>query len=65
MLAQAQGSYDDKVDIYSLGIIFFELYCPFTTAMERAGDLERLKQGVFPEHFVERYPKEVSKRLPL
>ncbi len=28
--------YNKKVDIFSLGIILFELYHPFTTSMERA-----------------------------
>ncbi|KAI7854457.1 kinase-like domain-containing protein [Circinella umbellata] len=57
-LADPPQPYDDKVDIYSLGIIFFELYQPFTTVMERACAIERLKKGVFPDGFVEMYPKE-------
>lgn len=28
--------YNHKVDIYSLGVIFFELHYPFSTDMERA-----------------------------
>ncbi|KAI8146326.1 kinase-like domain-containing protein [Fennellomyces sp. T-0311] len=57
-LAVPPQAYDEKVDIYSLGIIFFELYQPFTTVMERACAIGRLKKGVFPEGFVENYPKE-------
>ncbi|ORY96927.1 kinase-like domain-containing protein [Syncephalastrum racemosum] len=57
-LALPPQQYDAKVDIYSLGIIFFELYQPFTTAMERADAIHRLKKGVFPDGFVERYAKE-------
>ncbi|KAI9264309.1 kinase-like domain-containing protein [Phascolomyces articulosus] len=57
-LAHTPNAYDEKVDIYSLGIIFFELYKPFSTAMERAAEIECLKTGVFPDGFVEKYPKE-------
>ncbi|KAG2220548.1 hypothetical protein INT45_004154 [Circinella minor] len=57
-LAHTPNAYDEKVDIYSLGIIFFELYKPFSTAMERASEIEHLKNGVFPDGFVEKYPKE-------
>lgn len=28
-------AYSHKVDIFSLGLIFFELFCPFGTQMER------------------------------
>ncbi|KAG2211588.1 hypothetical protein INT47_008684, partial [Mucor saturninus] len=50
-------AYDEKADIYSLGIILFELYRPFSTAMERADAIDKLKRkGQFPAHFVEKYP---------
>ncbi|KAI8077592.1 kinase-like domain-containing protein [Thamnidium elegans] len=51
-------AYDEKADIYSLGIILFELYQPFDTAMERAECIDRLKKGVFPPHFIETYPEQ-------
>lgn len=54
-------AYDHKVDIYSLGIIFFELYQPFATGMERAESLKELKKGVLPDYFVKKFPKEVSR----
>ena len=35
-LNQMEGkAYSHKVDIFSLGLIFFELFCPFGTQMER------------------------------
>ncbi|RNA29187.1 eukaryotic translation initiation factor 2-alpha kinase 1, partial [Brachionus plicatilis] len=35
--------YDLKTDIYSLGIILFELFCPFNTEMERIILIRELK----------------------
>ncbi|KAJ2684147.1 hypothetical protein H4R19_006921, partial [Coemansia spiralis] len=61
---QAAG-YNEKADIYSLGIIFFELYHPFATAMERAAVIKDLRQGVFPEQFVQAWPKEAAFILQL
>ena len=33
---RAGRSYDEKVDIYALGVIFFELHCPFSTPQHRS-----------------------------
>ncbi|KAI8332500.1 kinase-like domain-containing protein [Chlamydoabsidia padenii] len=52
--------YSEKVDIYSLGIIFFELYQPFSTWMERAEALDNLKKAILPDGFVDKYPKEAA-----
>lgn len=42
-----------SLDIYALGVIFFELLWPFTTRMERLDTLHRLKRhGEFPTEFV-------------
>lgn len=35
----------------------FELFQPFTTGMERADSLDKLKRGIFPNGFLEMYPK--------
>lgn len=52
--------YNYKVDIYSLGIIFFELLTPFQTEMERVISLSDLRKSVFPNNFEANYPDEVS-----
>ncbi|XP_070151406.1 eIF-2-alpha kinase GCN2 isoform X2 [Polyergus mexicanus] len=52
----AKAIYNQKVDIYSLGIIFFEMtYKPLTTGMERVKILLSLrsKEIVFPSDIVE------------
>ncbi|KAL1492916.1 hypothetical protein ABEB36_011082 [Hypothenemus hampei] len=56
---QSKGRiYDYKVDIYSLGIILFELLVPFNTYMERIKTLTDLKTQKFPQNFDKRYPAE-------
>lgn len=43
---------DEKVDVYSLGIILFELCYPLTTEMERIIVLNDFKKQKFPKDFV-------------
>ncbi|ORX98622.1 kinase-like protein [Basidiobolus meristosporus CBS 931.73] len=59
-LADPPQMYDQKSDIYSLGIILFELYCPFSTLMERAQLLQNLRHGVLPDGFLAKWPKEAT-----
>lgn len=57
---QSNGqSYNYKVDIYSLGIILFELLNSFSTEMERVAALLNLKKSIFPSGFEQNYPNEV------
>ena len=56
------SSYGVKADIYSLGIVIFEMYHPkFGTYMERSETLNRLISGKpgerFPEAFTKHAPK--------
>lgn len=45
--------------MYSLGVVFFELWHPFATVMERHIILADLKQkGVLPASWVENFPKQ-------
>lgn len=53
-------SYNYKVDIYSLGVIFFELLNPFTTEMERYQTLTKLRNNTFPPQFSKHFKNEVS-----
>jgi serine/threonine protein kinase len=59
-LAGEGSNYDAKVDIYALGVVFLEMCHPFATLMERATVLKQLRQGVLPEPFLRRRPKEAA-----
>ena len=59
-LGQMQGwaTYDERVDIFSLGIVVFELWYPFKTGMERAEKLRVLRElGTLPCGFEEARPE--------
>ncbi|PZC83031.1 hypothetical protein B5X24_HaOG208898 [Helicoverpa armigera] len=52
--------YSYKVDIYSLGLILFELLHPFGTESERVACLLRLRQAIYPDQFSSSYPQETK-----
>uniref|UniRef100_A0A2P2LII9 Uncharacterized protein MANES_11G120800 n=3 Tax=Rhizophora mucronata TaxID=61149 RepID=A0A2P2LII9_RHIMU len=57
---------NEKADMYSLGVVFFELWHPFGTAMERHIILSDLKQkGELPLSWIAQFPEQESllKRL--
>ena len=56
-------SYDHKVDIYSLGLILFELLVPFSTQMERVQTLSALRKLKFPSHFIRSREYELVVRM--
>jgi translation initiation factor 2-alpha kinase 4 len=50
-----------QADMYSLGVVFFELWHPFGTAMERHIVLTDLKQkGELPPAWVAEFPEQAS-----
>ncbi len=58
---QGWATYDERVDIYSLGVVVFELWYPFKTGMERVEKLRALREtGTLPPGFEERRPKALS-----
>lgn len=49
--------FDWQVDMYSLGVIFFELWCPFGSFSERAIVLNKLKnKAKLPKNWVRDNP---------
>ncbi|XP_028994933.1 eukaryotic translation initiation factor 2-alpha kinase 3 [Betta splendens] len=54
------NSYSHKVDIYSLGLILFELLYPFRTQMERVRTLTEVRKLLFPEVFSKNNVQELS-----
>jgi serine/threonine protein kinase len=55
-----KGVYNEKTDIFSLGIIFFELYYPCSTKMEKARVLADLRNRILPPAFLQKYPQEAA-----
>lgn len=53
--------YSYKVDIFSLGLILFELLVPFSTQMERSKVLQDVRSHKFPPAFARDYEVEVRK----
>ncbi|KAG5830993.1 hypothetical protein ANANG_G00299160 [Anguilla anguilla] len=53
-----QSTYDEKVDIFPLGLIFFELLWRIGTGMERAKLWVGLRRGELPEEFRKEYTTE-------
>ncbi|MBN3307037.1 E2AK3 kinase, partial [Amia calva] len=54
------NSYSHKVDIYSLGLILFELLCPFSTQMERVQTLTEVRNLKFPKVFSQKNVQELG-----
>ncbi|XP_023376270.1 eukaryotic translation initiation factor 2-alpha kinase 3 isoform X2 [Pteropus vampyrus] len=54
------NNYSHKVDIFSLGLILFELLYPFSTQMERVRILTDVRNLSFPPLFIQKYPREYA-----
>ena len=53
-------SYDEKIDIFALGVILVELVSKFNTEFERREILQGLKKSVYPEYLKEDHLKEYN-----
>ncbi|KAI3660114.1 hypothetical protein MP638_002456 [Amoeboaphelidium occidentale] len=49
-----------KGDIFALGVILVELLIPFSTSMERAIVLSKIRQGILPEKDLEKFSREAQ-----
>ncbi|KAL5738030.1 hypothetical protein ACOSP7_030791 [Xanthoceras sorbifolium] len=47
-------------DIYRLGILLFELFCPFSSREEKTRTMSSLRHRVLPPHLLLKFPKEAS-----
>eukprot|EP01080_Neovahlkampfia_damariscottae_P005421 gene5421-9234_t len=56
-LKDIKEHYNEKSDIFSFGIIFFEMLHPFKTKTERSYVLSDLRKGVIPDYMNYKYPK--------
>ncbi|XP_064275086.1 eukaryotic translation initiation factor 2-alpha kinase 3 isoform X2 [Passer domesticus] len=54
------NTYSHKVDIFSLGLILFELLYPFSTQMERVKTLSDVRNLKFPPLFTQKYAQEYT-----
>ncbi|XP_042044416.1 eIF-2-alpha kinase GCN2 isoform X2 [Salvia splendens] len=60
-IEQGWPKIDEKADMYSLGVMFFELWHPFETAMERHVLLSDLKlKGQLPSSWVTEFPEQAT-----
>lgn len=61
--ASHAGTQDERLDLFALGVILFELLWPFSTRMERHQTLHALKEGALPldfEHRVGQWGKQLG-----
>jgi translation initiation factor 2-alpha kinase 3 len=50
---QASSGVNEKLDIFALGVVAFEMVQKFSTRMERIAALTELRRGVFPDGFAQ------------
>ena len=56
VIIKSENDYDEKSDVFSLGIILFELFHPaFTTNMERLIKLRKLHEQQIDEEFMKKH----------
>ncbi len=59
-MRKGQNDYDMKADIFSLGVVVFEMFFPFSTRMERATTLQKLRGDNVGGNLSHQVDKEIS-----
>lgn len=54
------GPSSSASDIYRLGVLLFELFCPFSSAEEKSTTMSSLRHRVLPPQLLLKWPKEAS-----
>lgn len=55
-----EGSSSFSSDIYSLGVLLFELFCTFTSWEEQMKVMSNLRHRILPSRFLSEHPKEAG-----
>lgn len=59
--SKGKGKYNFKADMYSLGIIFFEMWNSLKTFIEKDRAIGLLRLGKIPEEYVKNMPNNAIK----
>ena len=64
-LQKTATNYDNKVDIYALGLVMVEIFCPFKTELGRFNSFIKMRREpvTLPEEFARDFPNQVMRDL--
>lgn len=60
---EADAKISEKLDVFALGVVCFEMLHKFSTRMERVETLARLRHGKYPDKFADRVGTDVQEMI--